>query len=62
MKLETCAILAGTEDENQFVINTLIIPKQEGHQDHCFMTDDMSLFEAQIKYSVITIGWIHTHP
>ena len=26
------------------------------------MTDELQLFEAQMKYELITIGWIHTHP
>lgn len=61
-KLETCAILAGEEKNGQLIINTLIVPKQEGHQDHCYMTDEIELFETQIKEEVMTIGWIHTHP
>ena len=28
----------------------------------CQMTDEMELFEVQFKYSIITVGWIHTHP
>jgi hypothetical protein len=30
-KLETCAILAGNEVNDSLMIDTLIIPKQEGH-------------------------------
>jgi STAM-binding protein len=26
------------------------------------MTDEISMFEAQIAHKVMTIGWIHTHP
>mmetsp|Transcript_106532 Transcript_106532/g.147511 ORF Transcript_106532/g.147511 Transcript_106532/m.147511 type:complete len:106 (+) Transcript_106532:994-1311(+) len=26
------------------------------------MTDEIELFETQIKEEVMTIGWIHTHP
>jgi STAM-binding protein len=26
------------------------------------MTDEMELFEVQMAESIITIGWIHTHP
>jgi hypothetical protein len=26
------------------------------------MTDEISMFEAQINNKVMTIGWIHTHP
>ena len=26
------------------------------------MTDEISMFEAQMRNQIITIGWIHTHP
>eukprot|EP00347_Sterkiella_histriomuscorum_P022455 403338424 len=61
-KLETCAILAGSEMNDALIIDTLIIPSQEGHVDHCYMTDEIQLFEAQIEHKVMTLGWIHTHP
>lgn len=64
LKLETCAILAGIERNGQLIINTLIVPSQVGKQDQCSMTEDgeMELFDAQISNSVMTLGWIHTHP
>ena len=62
LKIETCAILAGIERDNTLIIDTLIIPVQEGHEDHCFMTDEITMFEAQIANKVMTLGWIHTHP
>jgi STAM-binding protein len=64
LKVETCAILAGIERDGQLVINTLIVPPQTGKSDQCAMTDDgeIELFEAQIAHSVMTLGWIHTHP
>ena len=40
-KLETCAILAGSEMNGALIIDTLIIPTQEGHTDHCYMTDEI---------------------
>ena len=61
-KLEFCSVLCGIEEDNQFIVNSLVVPRQEGATDHCYMTDEMSLFEAQIKHSILTIGWIHTHP
>jgi len=63
-KIETCAILAGIEKDGSLLINTLIIPPQTGKQDMCCMTEDgeIELFEAQIANSVMTLGWIHTHP
>lgn len=44
--VETCGILAGIEIDEGYLINTLIIPKQEGYVDHCFMSDELGLFEA----------------
>ena len=61
-KIETCAILAGEEQNGQLAITTLIFPTQTGEQDQCAMTDEVELFEVQIEKSVMTIGWIHTHP
>ncbi len=40
-KLETCAILGGSERNGALIIDTLIIPTQEGHHDHCYMTDEI---------------------
>ena len=63
-KIETCAILAGIEQDNKMIVNTLIIPPQVGKQDTCDMTEEgeMALFDAQINAAVMTMGWIHTHP
>jgi STAM-binding protein len=62
-KIETCAILAGNErKDGTLVIDTLIIPKQHGAHDHCYMTDEMEMFQTQIENNVMTLGWIHTHP
>jgi STAM-binding protein len=62
IKVETCAILAGVEELDAYRITSLIVPQQEGHSDHCYMTNEMALFETQIKHGLLTIGWIHTHP
>jgi len=61
-KVETCAILAGIEQQGSLIVTHLIIPQQEGHSDHCYMTDEVELFECQIQHNVLTLGWIHTHP
>ena len=61
-KIETCGILAGKKRGESYVITTLIIPKQEGKQDMCHMTDEIELFQTQIDLNVETLGWIHTHP
>ena len=62
--VETCGILAGREVNkgDSLLIDTLIIPLQEGYVDLCLMTDELSLFETQINQKVMTIGWIHSHP
>jgi len=49
IKIETCAILAGKLINNRnYIVTTLIVPRQEGHQDRCYMTDELQLFEAQM--------------
>ena len=30
--------------------------------DSCTTTDEEALFEFQDKHSLLTLGWIHTHP
>lgn len=45
-KIETCAILGGSKRGESYFITTLIIPKQEGKQDMCHMTDEIELFET----------------
>ena len=60
--IETGAILGGQERDGSFIITTLIVPKQDGEQDKFVVTDEMSLFNAQESRSLLTIGWIHTHP
>jgi STAM-binding protein len=45
-KIETCGILAGNEVNNTLIIDTLIIPKQEGKADMCHMTDEIELFQT----------------
>lgn len=60
--VETCAILAGNEKNGALIIDTLIIPQQKGAHDHCYMTDEIELFQTQIENNVMTLGWIHTHP
>ena len=61
-KIETCAILAGSEINGQLVITSLIVPTQTGKQDMCSMDDEVELFECQIAEDLMTLGWIHTHP
>ena len=60
--IETCAILAGYEIDQELAITTLIVPTQTGKSDQCSMDDEMELFECQKADDLMTIGWIHSHP
>jgi STAM-binding protein len=62
--IETCGILAGSlsPETGQFVISTLIIPKQEGTTDTVQALAEEEIFEAQDSRSLYPLGWIHTHP
>jgi len=60
--IETCGVLAGKLAQNKFQITHLIIPKQSGTADSCTTTGEEAIFDYQEKYSLITLGWIHTHP
>lgn len=39
-----------------------MIPPQTATSDSCTTTDEEALFEFQDKHSLLTLGWIHTHP
>jgi len=62
--VETCAFLCGilNAHENKFIITTLVIPKQSGSSDTCQALDEESTFAYQDSQSLLTLGWIHTHP
>eukprot|EP00698_Gefionella_okellyi_P022017 TRINITY_DN7230_c0_g1_i1.p1 TRINITY_DN7230_c0_g1~~TRINITY_DN7230_c0_g1_i1.p1 ORF type:complete len:632 (+),score=126.25 TRINITY_DN7230_c0_g1_i1:64-1959(+) len=60
--IEFCGILAGTLSQNCLFITHLIIPKQEGTDSTCTMLNEEDLFVCMDKLSLITVGWIHTHP
>lgn len=62
--IETCGILSGTFDKGQnlFVVTHLIIPKQVSTSDTCSTLDEEELLSFQLKYDLLTLGWIHTHP
>ncbi|WVZ78038.1 hypothetical protein U9M48_025813 [Paspalum notatum var. saurae] len=62
MNLETCGILAGTMKRTTFYVTTLIIPKQKSTSDSCQATNEEEIFEVQDKGSLLSLGWIHTHP
>ncbi|XP_061448617.1 STAM-binding protein isoform X2 [Rhineura floridana] len=60
--VETCGILCGKLMKNEFTITHVIIPKQYGGPDYCNTENEEELFLIQDQYSLITLGWIHTHP
>ena len=60
--LETCGILAGKLARSCFRLTHILIPKQSATPDSCTTESEEELFEAQDKYDLITLGWIHTHP
>jgi STAM-binding protein len=62
MNKETCGILCGELKNNELYITHVIIPKQEGSSDRVETKGEEELFEYQISNSLLTLGWIHTHP
>ena len=60
--VETGGILAGKFSKNEFTITSVIIPKQEGCSDSFSTLKEEEIFDYQMEYDLITLGWIHTHP
>uniref|UniRef100_A0A8C8VJR7 STAM binding protein n=1 Tax=Pelusios castaneus TaxID=367368 RepID=A0A8C8VJR7_9SAUR len=60
--VETCGILCGKLMRNEFTITHVIVPKQHGGPDYCNTENEEELFLIQDQDSLITLGWIHTHP
>lgn len=60
--VETCGILCGKLMRNEFTITHVIVPKQSGGPDYCNTENEEELFLIQDQHSLITLGWIHTHP
>ncbi|XP_030319947.1 STAM-binding protein isoform X4 [Calypte anna] len=60
--VETCGILCGKLMQNEFTITHVIIPKQYGGPDYCNTENEEELFVIQDQHSLVTLGWIHTHP
>ncbi|XP_032630079.1 STAM-binding protein isoform X1 [Chelonoidis abingdonii] len=60
--VETCGILCGKLLRNEFTITHVIVPKQHGGPDYCNTENEEELFLIQDQDSLITLGWIHTHP
>ncbi|MGH0176870.1 UNVERIFIED_CONTAM: hypothetical protein FKN15_010972 [Acipenser sinensis] len=60
--VETCGILCGKLTRSEFTLTHVIVPKQRGGPDSCDTENEEELFVIQDQLSLITLGWIHTHP
>ncbi|KAM7370291.1 hypothetical protein PAMP_009852 [Pampus punctatissimus] len=60
--IETCGILCGRLQQNEFVLTHVVIPKQSAGPDFCDMENVEELFSFQDQHNLLTLGWIHTHP
>ena len=59
---ETCGLLLGRDKGSKFVVTTLLIPKQHSTSDTCTMDEEELVLAFTENRSLITLGWIHTHP
>ncbi|KAI5119469.1 hypothetical protein M0805_007203 [Coniferiporia weirii] len=59
---ETCGLLLGKPKGNKYVVTTLLVPKQHSTSDTCTMDEEELVLEFTEKRTLITLGWIHTHP
>ncbi|KAI0062561.1 hypothetical protein BV25DRAFT_1885276 [Artomyces pyxidatus] len=59
---ETCGLLLGKDRGSKFVVTTLLIPKQHSTSDTCTMDEEELVLQFTEERSLITLGWIHTHP
>jgi len=59
---ESCGILTGVLKDNGFLINSIIIPDQEGSSNQVHTHSEEDLFKVQDERGLLTLGWIHTHP
>ncbi|XP_053604195.1 STAM-binding protein-like A [Plodia interpunctella] len=60
--IETCGVLAGRLERDQLKITHVVVPKQSGTPDSCVTNNEEEIFYYQDQHSLITLGWIHTHP
>ncbi|KAF8634998.1 hypothetical protein AX15_000612 [Amanita polypyramis BW_CC] len=59
---ETCGLLLGKDKGSKYVVTTLLIPKQYSTSDTCTMDEEELVLQFTEERSLITLGWIHTHP
>ncbi|KAI6143805.1 hypothetical protein BKA82DRAFT_4183466 [Pisolithus tinctorius] len=59
---ETCGLLLGRDQNGKYVVTVLLIPKQHSTSDTCTMDEEELVMQFTEERSLITLGWIHTHP
>ncbi|KAI5996039.1 hypothetical protein EDC04DRAFT_2612919 [Pisolithus marmoratus] len=59
---ETCGLLLGKDQNSKYVVTVLLIPKQHSTSDTCTMDEEELVMQFTEERSLITLGWIHTHP
>ncbi|KAI6096144.1 hypothetical protein F5141DRAFT_1221083 [Pisolithus sp. B1] len=59
---ETCGLLLGKDQNGKYVVTVLLIPKQHSTSDTCTMDEEELVMQFTEERSLITLGWIHTHP
>jgi len=59
---ETCGLLLGKDKGGRFVVTTLLVPKQHSTSDTCTMDEEELVMQFTEERSLISLGWIHTHP
>ncbi|KAF8179888.1 hypothetical protein BJ912DRAFT_639027 [Pholiota molesta] len=62
MNKETCGLLLGKDKGHKYSVTTLLIPKQHATSDTCTMDEEELVLQFTEERSLITLGWIHTHP
>ncbi|KAG9310123.1 hypothetical protein JVU11DRAFT_9736 [Chiua virens] len=59
---ETCGLLLGRDQKGKYIVTTLLIPRQHSTSDTCTMDEEELVMQFTEERSLITLGWIHTHP
>ncbi|KZP20354.1 Mov34-domain-containing protein [Athelia psychrophila] len=59
---ETCGLLLGKDKGHKYAVTTLLIPRQHSTSDTCTMDEEELVMQFTEERSLITLGWIHTHP
>ena len=61
---ELMGVLAGKLKNNQWEVEKILIPKQKGEEDRCWILEEGYAAVANYMQASqsVQIGWIHTHP